>query len=323
MNILRMSNQDNIFGEERSRSPNWQPHEWDQPAPVSESDVSTVAPADRPMDETPTAHREEQTKRRRSTWQTAVREILETVLLTLIIFWLVRIPTQTFRIEGSSMEPNLQEGQYLIVNKALYNWFREPKRGEIVVFRFSGEPQGHYIEDVVGAATQWGQEPAGEYVKDVVGAVFQISNEPRKDYIKRVIGLPGETVEVRQGQVYVNGQLLQEPWNPNQASYSRESITLDANQYYVLGDNRNNSSDSHTWGPIGEEQLIGKAWISYWPPDFSAIPLLQNWLTSVWESYRPPKEWGFIPTYSDPLEGSQADSASVEPPSHDNAYPYP
>lgn len=319
-----MTNQDNIFGEEGSRPPNWQPQEWDQPASVSESDVSTTAPADPAIEDAQrTAHYEEQAERHRSTWQAAVREILETVLLTLIIFWLVRIPTQTFRIEGSSMEPNLHEGQYLIVNKALYNWFREPNRGEIIVFRFSGEPQGHYVEDVVSATARWGQEPADEYVKDVVGAVFQISNEPRKDYIKRVIGLPGETIEVRQGKVYVNGELLQEPWDPNQATYSRESITLGPNQFYVLGDNRNNSSDSHTWGPVDEEQLIGKAWISYWPPKLSAIPPLQNWLTSVWETYRTPKEWGLIPTYGDPLKHSPAGSVSVEQPAQDNAYPYP
>lgn len=324
MSIVRMTNQDNILNEEHSRPPNWQRHEWDQPAPISESDASPTASADPLVDDAPpAAHHDTQSTHHTSTWQAAIREILETVLLTLVIFWLVRIPTQTFRIEGSSMEPNLHEGQYLIVNKALYNWFREPNRGEIIVFRFSGEPRGHYVEDVVSAATQLGQEPADEYVKDIVGAVFQISSEPRKDYIKRVIGLPGETVEVRQGKVYINGELLQEPWEPNQATYTREAIELGPNQFYVLGDNRNNSSDSHTWGPVDQEQLIGKAWISYWPPNFSAIPPLQNWLTSVWDSYRVPKEWGLIPTYADPLKHSSANSASVEQPAQENAYPYP
>lgn len=319
-----MANQDNIFSDDHSRASNWDRQEWDQPASVSETEISTPVTADQSMDDSQsTVHSEEPKETHRSAWQSALREILETVLLTLIIFWLVRIPTQTFRIEGSSMEPNLHEGQYLIVNKALYNWFREPNRGEIVVFRFSGEPRGHYIEEVVNAASHLGQEPADEYVKDVIGAVFQISNEPRKDYIKRVIGLPGETVEVRQGKVYINGELLQEPWAPNQASYTREPIALGQHQFYVLGDNRNNSSDSHTWGPVDEEQLIGKAWISYWPPKFSAIPPLQEWLTSAWASYRTPKEWGLIPTYGDPLKDTSANAAPADQPAQENAYPYP
>lgn len=305
-----MSDRDHIFdlSDDSLRSRTWERNEWDQQTPVA--DVSSAPlPVDRTVEET-TGHRDGQ----RSTWRVAAREVLETILLTLFIFWLVRIPTQTFRIEGSSMEPNLHEGQYLIVNKALYNWFRGPTRGEIVVFRFSGEPRGNYVDEVVSAASQFGEESTGAYVKDVVGAVFQFSNGPRKDYIKRVIGLPGERVEVRDGRVYINGKLLPEPWTPNPASYSREAVTLGPNEYYVLGDNRNNSSDSHTWGPVDEKQLIGKAWISYWPPKVSAasVPWLRDWLDSVWGSYRAPKYWGTIPTYSDPLASpDQARPASA------------
>ncbi|WP_060687054.1 signal peptidase I [Ardenticatena maritima] len=200
-----------------------------------------------------------------------LRELLETVILTLLIFALVRIPTQTFRIEGSSMLPNFHNGQFLIVNKAVY-WFREPQRGEVIVFRFS--------------------------------------DNPRKDYIKRVIGLPGETVEVRQGQVYINGQPLEEPWKPNPGSYTKTPITLGPDEYYVLGDNRNNSSDSHLWGPIHRNRIIGKAWFIYWPPPFAISdipivgPILSN-LLNRWGIhalfYTPSPHWGIVPTFADPL----------------------
>lgn len=230
-----------------------------------------------------------------------LRELLETVILTLLIFALVRIPTQTFRIEGSSMLPNFQNGQFLIVNKAVY-WFREPQRGEVIVFQFS--------------------------------------DNPPKDYIKRVIGLPGETVEVRQGQVYINGQPLDEPWRPNPGSYTKTPITLGPDEYYVLGDNRNNSSDSHLWGPIHRSRIIGKAWFIYWPPPFAIndIPLLGPALTNVLHqlglqfNYTPSPHWGVVPTFADPLQSSSGTPAPdtaehAPPPSNDaqtaTAEPYP
>nr|WP_290668496.1 signal peptidase I [Ardenticatena sp.] len=230
-----------------------------------------------------------------------LRELLETVILTLLIFALVRIPTQTFRIEGSSMLPNFQNGQFLIVNKAVY-WFREPQRGEVIVFRFS--------------------------------------DNPRKDYIKRVIGLPGETVEVRQGQVYIDGQPLNEPWNPNPGTYTKNAITLGPDEYYVLGDNRNNSSDSHLWGPVHRSRIIGKAWFIYWPPAFAMSdipfvgPAIANLLArfGIHFSYTPSPHWGIVPTFADPLQSSSGapapDTAEHAPtsshtPSVATAEPYP
>ncbi len=212
-------------------------------------------------------------------WQT-LREIIETVIMTVIIFALIRIPTQTFRIEGYSMEPNFKAGQYLIVNKAVY-WFREPRRGEVVVFQFS--------------------------------------DNPPRDYIKRIIGLPGETVEVRNGQVYINGELLLEPWEPNPGSYSNGPVTLGPNEYYVLGDNRNNSSDSHSWGPLDGDRIIGKAWISYWPPKLPDVdprryPRLAQWLATFKAriSYQEPKYWGLIPSYPDPLGGKAGQQPTTQ-----------
>ncbi|GEM_PF-488835 len=202
-------------------------------------------------------------------WQ-MVREIIETIVLTVVIFFLIRIPTQTFRIQGFSMEPNFIQGQYLIVNKAVY-WFREPARGEVIVFRFS--------------------------------------ENPRRDYIKRVIGLPGETVEVQNGKVYINGQPLEEPWPLKPGFYSKGPITLGPNEYYVLGDNRGNSSDSHAWGPLDGDRIIGKAWIAYWPPKLpntltERYPQLAVWfdkLRAALNIQQEPRYWGLLPSYPDPL----------------------
>ncbi len=164
-----------------------------------------------------------------------LREIVETVVLALLIFSLIRVVVQNFRIEGFSMEPNLHQGQYLIVNKAVYRWMHEPERGDIVVFEYPRAPD--------------------------------------RDFIKRVIGLPGETVEVRDGTVFINGVMLDEPYLSEHTRANVAPRTLGPGEYFVLGDNRDNSSDSRSWGPLPQENIIGKAWISYWPPRFwGAIP---------------------------------------------------
>lgn len=166
--------------------------------------------------------------------RSALREFFETLALALLIFFLIRSMVQNFRIEGISMEPNFHHGQFLIINKLAYKLGR-PARGDVVVF--------HYPRD------------------------------PNRDFIKRVIGLPGDTVEVRQGQVFINGAPLYEPYPLLLGTYSAPPVTVGLNQVYVLGDNRNNSSDSHTWGSLPVDLIVGKAWISYWPPRYwSVVP---------------------------------------------------
>jgi signal peptidase I len=180
-------------------------------------------------------------------------ELIQTLLLALIIFLLIRNVIQNFRIDGISMEPNLHDGQFLIINRFAYcpglhldigplnvhvekTWcVRQPQRGDIIVF--------HYPRD------------------------------PSRDFIKRVIGLPGDVVEVRNGQVYVDGALLPEPFGPNPGSYSAPATRVEPDTIYVMGDNRNNSSDSHSWGLLPEKLIVGKAWVSYWPPqEWAVIP---------------------------------------------------
>lgn len=162
-----------------------------------------------------------------SNWKGALREIAETVILTLVIFLLIRTVVQNFRVEGMSMEPNFHDGQFLLINKLAYK-LGDVERGDVIVFRYP--------------------------------------RDPSRDFIKRVIGLPGETVEIINGQVYINGQLLGDNYHTNQAGYNSGAVTLGADDLFVLGDNRPNSSDSHSWGLLPRELIIGRVIFSYWPP---------------------------------------------------------
>jgi signal peptidase I len=174
---------------------------------------------------------EDQPEEKRSTnWDTiksVLREIVETVVLTVVIFFLIQTVVRNFRVVGNSMEPNLHDSQYLIVDKVSYR-LGEPQRGDVIVF-----------------------EPP---------------NRPGEDYVKRVIALPGELVEVRSGQVLVNDQPLEEPFVVYPGSYSMSPRRVGSGELFVLGDNRNSSSDSHNWGMLSEDKVVGRAWISYWPP---------------------------------------------------------
>lgn len=157
----------------------------------------------------------------------ALRELIETLLLTLVIFLLIRFAVQNFRVEGFSMEPNFHDGQFLLVNKVEY-MLHYPERGDVIVFRFPINPS--------------------------------------RDFIKRVIGLPGERVEIINGNVFINGDPLPEDYPHNQGTYNYGPVTVGADELFVLGDNRNNSSDSHSWGMVPDKNTIGKAWLTYWPP---------------------------------------------------------
>lgn len=180
-----------------------------------------------------------------SGWKTVwavVREVGETIILTLIIFFLIQTVIRNFRVVGTSMVDNLHNGQYLIIDKLSYSpWLTKylhiggPQRGDVIVF-----------------------EPP---------------RNPGEDYVKRIIGLPGETVEIIRGQVLINGKPLDETFQPRTGSYSMPAQVVPEGQVFVLGDNRNNSNDSHNWGTLPLENIVGRAWISYWPPDeWGTIP---------------------------------------------------
>ena len=177
-------------------------------------------------------------------------ELIQTVLLTLLIFFAMRAVVQNFKVEGTSMEPTLHNNQFLIINKVTYA-------------RVDGTPFERVLPlngDAGAPRFLFGDPARGDIV------VFRFPAQPDKDFIKRIIGVPGDMVEVRAGRVYLNGQLQDEPYIRDGASYDRPAQVVPPGQYFVLGDNRPNSSDSHVWGFVPADNLVGKAWFAYWPP---------------------------------------------------------
>lgn len=155
-----------------------------------------------------------------------IREIVETLLLTFFIFWIVNSLVGRYRIDGNSMNPTLFNGEYLIISNFAYK-LDDPQRGDIIVFH----------------------HPNSEL-----------------NLIKRVIGLPGDTIEIQNGTVRVNGTVVNEPYIQAPPAYS-SSWVVPQGQYFVLGDNRNQSSDSHAWGFLPRDHILGKALVIYWPPE--------------------------------------------------------
>lgn len=163
-----------------------------------------------------------------------IREILETVLPAILIALLINVFIgQATRVEGQSMEPNLHTDQRLVVEKLSYR-FHAPRRFDIVVLRLPSQ---------------------GEEL-----------------LIKRVIGLPGETIDIHDGHVYVNGEQLIEPYVIETTRPGRVShVVVPPLNVFVMGDNRNHSNDSRSFGPVPIENIVGRAWLSYWPPDNAGL----------------------------------------------------
>jgi len=154
-------------------------------------------------------------------------EIIQTLFLALIFYFIIDSFFPRVRVENISMKPTLEPGELLLVNKLAYR-LGEPQTGDVIVFHYPGNPA--------------------------------------EDYIKRLIGLPGDEIKVEGGLVYVNGQPLQEPYISSPPSY-RGAWEVPEDSFFVLGDNRNQSSDSHSWGFVPKENIVGKALIVYWPID--------------------------------------------------------
>ena len=166
-----------------------------------------------------------------------MRDVAEVLLVILSIYTMVNLASARAIVEGSSMHPNFATGQLIIVNRVPY-YFGAPERGDVVVL--------HNPRNV------------------------------EEDYIKRVIGLPGDTVKIVRGAVYINGVELIEPYIAAEnvcTTLCDGEWTLASDEYFVLGDNRRNSTDSHVFGPIKQTLIIGKAWVRYWPlSDAGLIP---------------------------------------------------
>ena len=185
------------------------------------------------------------------------RELTEAVVLALIVFLLIQGSIRNFRVDGSSMFPTLEGGQYLLVNKLVYFQIDTGRISRMIPFWNVEEPKAHFAI----------HPPArGEVI------VFRFPGDPSKDFVKRVIGLPGEEVELRNGTVYIDGVLLEEPYLTERDSSTAEAEVMGEKEYYVMGDNRRSSRDSRDWGGVPEENVRGKVWVVYWP--FSQVQLL-------------------------------------------------
>lgn len=185
---------------------------------------------------------------REEAMKSIVREVLETLVLAAAIFMLVQATVQTSRVELTSMEPNLHPGQRLLINKAVY-------------FSVSGGLLSKlpFMKHIYGKFYAFHPPRQGEII------IFRPPVDPKRDYVKRVIATPGETVEIKDSKVFVNGVALKEPYIKDPPRYIMAPVVVPSNSYFVLGDNRNYSSDSHIWGTVPAQNIVGKAWLTYWP----------------------------------------------------------
>lgn len=159
-------------------------------------------------------------------WKRFVVDMVETLVLAVILFIGINAVSARVRVDGFSMRPTLDDGEFVLVSKMSYK-FGEFNRGDIVVFHFPLNPE--------------------------------------EELIKRIIGLPGDHVRVEGNQLYLNGQLMNEDYIAEAPLYSGEWTVSDG-YLFVLGDNRNNSNDSKDWGLLPQENVVGKAVLIYWPP---------------------------------------------------------
>lgn len=157
---------------------------------------------------------------------------------------------QPFWIPSESMIPAIQIDDRVMVNKLAYR-IGEPERYDIVVFRDPREPE---VEESIPEAV----------IRSVLEAVG-VRTRGRDDLIKRVIGLPGETLEIRDGRILVNGAPIDEPYLENVAMADEGPYTVGGEQVFVMGDNRNASFDSRRFGPVAFDDLVGEAFLTIWP----------------------------------------------------------
>jgi signal peptidase I len=180
-----------------------------------------------------TTQQEEQTRPRQDAQEDVnlrrlAFDILETLILAIVLFIGINAISARVRVDGESMLPTLKNGEFVLVNKLSYR-FGDVQRGDIIVFH------------------------------------FPMNRE--EELIKRVIGLPGDHVVIQNQQVSVNDQPISEPYIASAPLYAGEWTVTDGH-LFVLGDNRNDSSDSHSWGLLPNEEVVGKAILIYWPPPF-------------------------------------------------------
>jgi signal peptidase I len=203
-------------------------------------------------------------RKRRSFW----KELPVLIIIAFAVALLVKtFALQAFYIPSASMEPTLVEGDRVLVQKVGY-WWGEPARGQVVVF----EREIAVPEVVPGSE----QEEGGNVFSDIASAFRELFGFPtggEQDFIKRVMAVEGDTIEGRNGGVYVNDERVDEPWlEPGDGTAEFAPIEVPDETIFVMGDNRNNSDDSRNFGPIPEDSVVGHAFVLIWPPaDFGLL----------------------------------------------------
>lgn len=202
--------------------------------------------------------------RKHRVWSVTIRELAETLLLAVLIFLAVRASMQNFRVEGASMEPSLDNGEYLIVNKLAYS---ELDLGifDWLPFFDSGDDPVHHL---------WASPGRGDVI------VFRAPTNLNRDFIKRIIGVPGDTIQIdpSAGTVILNGEVLQEDYIQGKTTCQSACgpWVVPERAFFVMGDNRQNSSDSRQGWFVPEENIIGKALITYWRNGGPELDLAPN-----------------------------------------------
>jgi signal peptidase I len=179
-----------------------------------------------------------------------VREIVETALLAILVFLSVRASVQHYRVEGASMDPSLENGEFLLVNSIVYSEVNLQKFADWVPFWDPDPPDVRQIFH-------------GPERGDIV--IVNPRQRDDRDLVKRIVGIPGDLFEIRNGTVFINGHELIEPYIKEPWRGALDPIEIPADFYFVMGDNRNNSADSRSFGLVDEDDIIGKAMASWWP----------------------------------------------------------
>ncbi len=162
-----------------------------------------------------------------------LKDVVSIIVVALILAVFIRtFIVETYVVQGPSMMPTLKDGERLLVNKLAYR-FSKPKHGDVIVFRYPLDPS--------------------------------------KDYIKRVIGIEGDVIEIRTGRVYRNGQIVEEPYVFYPGLFNMSSFVVPPGTVFVMGDNRQNSEDSRSFGPVELRLIKGRASIVIWPFKFAGV----------------------------------------------------
>tara|TARA_B100000029_G_scaffold331535_1_gene323808 strand:+ start:718 stop:1308 length:591 start_codon:yes stop_codon:yes gene_type:complete len=183
--------------------------------------------------------------------KSTVFEILETLAFALVVLFLMQTAVANYKVDLYSMDETLKPGDRLVVNRLLYAHVSENRFIDAVSFWQDGEQDG--------SSFLFHTPRRGEII------VFKFPMDISKDYVKRIIGLPGELIAIKRGQVLVDGEPLTEPYVVHNDRSNMNPILVPEDTYFVLGDNRDVSSDSRNWGVVPLDNIVGKVWLRYWP----------------------------------------------------------